>query len=123
MGPNTTSDQIRGLSDNKIPVAPMKRNPRKEAMWRIVISNLLTTGEMLFDSKSRRDEDAAVVAKVLSMLNVDFNLKFNEYLDEIYGPVRMSESTGQMMVDILATSFGSKQKMREALLSMLDKSE
>lgn len=93
-----------------IPVAPIQRDPREEALYQMAVSNLLFTAQMVFDKKKPR------LAKLLELLNVDFNLKFREYMDEIYGPLKM-ESSG--ILQILAESYGGKTRLKEALLQMV----
>jgi hypothetical protein len=62
-----------------------KRDPRKEAMWQMTVSNLLMAAGYSFE---RRSPD---VAKLLDMLNVDFILNFPRYMEEINGPVVRGE--------------------------------
>jgi hypothetical protein len=62
-----------------------KRDPRKEAMWQMTVSNMLTVAAYSFE---RRSPD---VAKLFDMLNVDFILNFQRYMEEINGPVVRGE--------------------------------
>lgn len=48
---------------------------------RMVVSNSFLTMQLAFQKSKPR------IAKLATLLNRDFNIKFDEYMTEIYGPV------------------------------------
>ncbi len=73
------------MADKQTAAPKAKRDPRKEAVWQMTVSNILTAAAYSFE---RRSPD---VAKLLDMLNVDFILNFQRYMEEINGPVVRGE--------------------------------
>ena len=68
------------MADKVTPVKA-KRDPRREAMWQMTVSNMLTVAAYSFE---RRSPD---VAKIIDMLHMDFVLNYQRYLDELNGPM------------------------------------
>lgn len=71
------------MAEKQVSTVPVKgkRDPRREAMWQMTVSNMLTVAAYSFE---RRNPD---IAKLFDMLNVDFILNFQRYMEEINGPV------------------------------------